>query len=102
MTSQSSRPARFAVGDKVRVDDRAAIGHCRTPSFIRGRTGTVAFIHGAFRDPERLAYHRPGLPALVLYKVRFQQTDIWPDYAGSKNDQLEVDVYDNWLTPADS
>ena len=101
MTAQSSAPPRFKVGDRVRVDARAAIGHCRTPSFIRGRTGVVAFVHGAFRDPERLAYHRPGLPALVLYKVRFKQAEIWPDYAGSKSDQLEVDVYDNWLAPGD-
>ncbi len=101
MTLAVSTQPRFKVGDKVRVDDRATIGHCRTPSFIRGRTGTVAFIHGTFRDPERLAYHRPGLPALVLYKVRFRQDAIWPDYAGPNNDQLEVDVYDNWLMPAD-
>ena len=94
-------PAKFQPGDTVRVDDREAIGHCRTPWFLRGQTGQIVAVHGAFRDPERLAYHRPGLPALVLYKVRFRQGDLWSDYQGQSNDQLEADVYENWLTPAD-
>ncbi len=100
MSSETSAAPRFKVGDKVRVNDREAIGHCRTPTFVRGRTGIVAEIHGAYRDPERLAYHRPGLPALVLYKVRFMQSDLWPDYAGPAGDRLDVDIYDNWLQPA--
>ena len=101
MTKETAAAPRFNVGDRVVVDDRAALGHCRTPSFVRGHAGHIAAIQGAFRDPERLAYHRPGLPALVLYKVRFRQSDLWPDYTGPEGDQLELDVYDNWLRPAD-
>jgi nitrile hydratase len=63
----------------------------------------VAAVHGVFRDPERLAYHKPGLPALVLYKVRFRQADLWTDYSGSAKDQLEADIYEPWLlAPADA
>ncbi len=101
MIEQGPTP-RFAVGDRVRVDDRPSLGHCRTPMFLRGQTGTVVLVHGAFRDPERLAYHRPGLPALVLYKVRFNQADLWPGYTGPARDQLEVDIYENWLTAAET
>lgn len=101
MSVESSAPPRFEVGDTVRVDDRASLGHCRTPAFIRGQTGVVSAVQGAFRDPERLAYHRPGLPALVVYKVRFQQRDVWPGYAGSAIDQIEVDIQDNWLSPSE-
>ncbi len=101
MEQETAAPPRFKVGDRVRIDNRAVLGHCRTPSFVRGHTGTITEIHGAYRDPERLAYHRPGLPALVLYKVRFRQTDLWPDYSGSPGDRLELDVYDSWLTTAD-
>ena len=100
MTSESSRPPKFAPGDSVRVDDRASLGHCRAPRFIRGQTGSVVHVHGAYRDPELLAYHRPGLPAEVLYKIRFSQRDLWTGYTGSPKDQLEVDVYENWLLPA--
>ncbi len=101
MSGDSAAPPRFKVGDTVRVDDRASLGHCRTPAFIRGRTGVVSKVQGVFRDPERLAYHRPGLPALTVYKVRFQQSDVWPGYEGQAIDQLEVDIQDNWLSAAD-
>jgi nitrile hydratase len=88
---------RFKAGDRVRVDDRTAVGHCRTPWYLRGLTGTVALVHGRFRDPERLAYHKPGWPPLVLYKVRFAQSDIWSAYSGPATDQLEADIYEQWL-----
>ena len=59
----------------------------------------VAAIQGTFRNPEMLAYHKPGLPALTLYKVRFKQTELWERYAGPACDQLEVDIYEHWLEP---
>jgi nitrile hydratase subunit beta len=90
----------FKPGDAVRVDARASLGHCRTPWYLRGKTGVVAELQGQFRDPERLAYHRSGLPAQVLYKVRFAQTQLWPGYRGPATDQLEADIYEAWLMPA--
>ncbi len=94
------RPPRFVVGDAVKIGDCNAVGHCRTPWYVRGKPGVVVEIHGAFRDPERLAYHRPGLPALVLYKVRVRQKDLWPKYKGPASDHLDVDIYEPWLLPA--
>ncbi len=90
---------RFKAGDKVHVDDREPHGHCRAPWYLRGQAGVVAEVLGVFRDPERLAYHRPGLPALPLYKVRFKQSSLWPDYKGPPRDQLEADISENWLRP---
>lgn len=101
MRREAGAPPRFNVGDRVRVDDRASLGHCRTPQFIRGQTGVVTEILGAFRNPEQLAYYRPGLPALVLYTVRFRQKDLWPGYSGPERDQLDIDIYGPWLQPAD-
>ncbi len=100
MSAATSLPPRFKAGDRVDVDDRDAVGHCRTPHYLRGQTGVVAEVHGAFRDPERLAYHKPGLPAQVLYKVRFRQAELWPSYDGPPDDQLEADIYEPWLKPA--
>ncbi|HJZ33633.1 MAG TPA: SH3-like domain-containing protein [Hyphomicrobiaceae bacterium] len=94
-----SRPPRFKPGDRVWVPARAALGHCRTPWYVRGKPGVVAAVHGSFRDPERLAYHRPGLPAQVLYKVRFRQLDVWPSYLAGQADHIEVDIYEPWLEP---
>ena len=92
-----ARANRFAPGDAVRVADRTVLGHCRTPWYLRGKRGVVAAIHGTFRNPEGLAYHKPGLPALALYKVRFRQRDLWDRYAGPSGDELEVDIYEHWL-----
>ncbi len=97
----ATRPARFKPGDHVRIDARPAVGHCRTPWYLRGRTGVVAEILGVFKDPARLAYHRPGYPANVLYKVRVAQIDLWPDYRGPASDTLEADLYESWLAPSD-
>ena len=89
----------FAVGDRVRVSRRPVVGHCRTPWYLRGKTGVVAVILGRFRNPEGLAYHKPGLPTQVLYKVRFKQSDLWGRYSGAAVDQLEADIFEHWLEP---
>ena len=90
---------RFAPGQAVRVADRPALGHCRTPWYLRGKSGTIAAVQGAYRNPELLAYHRPGLPRRVLYKVLFKQADVWGRYAGPAGDHLEADIYEHWLEP---
>ena len=92
---------RFAPGDRVRVDDRDHDGHCRTPLYLRGKIGRVDAIAGRFRNPEELAYYRPGTPPLPLYIVRFRQADVWPDYAGPPGDTLAADIYEHWLEPAE-
>lgn len=61
----------------------------------------IVSIQGSFRDPEKLAYHKPGLPGRVLYKVRFRQTDLWNGYRGRPQDQLEADIYEHWLARAE-
>ena len=97
MSAPTVHSTRFSVGDRVKVASRPALGHCRTPWYLRGRSGIVASIQGAYHDPERLAYHKPGLPLQTLYKIRFLQTDLWPVYPGPTDDHLEADIYDDWL-----
>lgn len=97
MTPKFALPARYAVGDHVRVDERDAIGHCRTPRYLRGKSGTVIAVVGPMRDPASLAYHKPGLPPLTLYRVRFHQASLWQGYRGPSGDTLEADLYEHWL-----
>jgi len=92
--------ARFTVGDAVRVSARGCEGHCRTPRYIRGKRGTVERICGAFRKPEDLAYGRVSSEPLPLYRVRFQQRDVWKEYRGDAADTLDVELYEHWLEPA--
>jgi nitrile hydratase subunit beta len=92
--------ARFAQGDQVSVLPGAPPGHIRTPYYVRGLIGVVERVCGPFANPEELAYGRDGLPEEPLYRVRFRQTDLWPDYAGPHADCVEVEIYAHWLEPA--
>lgn len=92
--------ARFQPGDRVRVLKAAPLGHVRTPWYIRGHTGVIERLCGAFPNPEELAYARSGKPRQPLYRVRFVQNEIWPDYAGPARDVIEIEIYQHWLEPA--
>ncbi len=87
----------FKTGDNVRVRRAFPPGHVRTPFYIRGHPGVIESIAGQFADPEELAYGREGLPKKTLYRVRFHQTELWPDYEGSADDTTVVDVFEHWL-----
>lgn len=99
-TDRPSAPARFAPGDRVAVRKAWLPGHVRTPAYIRGHVGVVERLCGPYPNPEELAYRRLGLPAQPLYRVRFRQIDVWPDYAGNLADTLEIELYQHWLEPA--
>jgi nitrile hydratase len=92
--------ARFKPGERVRVMKAYPLGHVRTPFYIRGHTGTIERQCGAFPNPEELAQMRDGLPPQPLYRVRFLQKDVWPDYRGSPKDVVEVEIFQHWLEPA--
>ena len=55
---------------------------------------------GYFKNPEELAYGRYQCEKRALYRVRFLQTDIWPDYTGPRQDTLDVEIYEHWLMKA--
>ncbi|HEX9396076.1 MAG TPA: SH3-like domain-containing protein [Burkholderiales bacterium] len=93
-------PARFKAGDRVKVLKAFPIGHIRTPFYIRGQVGEVERLCGAFPNPEELAQMRDGLPAQPLYRVRFLQREVWPDYQGSPRDVVEIEIFQHWLEAA--
>jgi nitrile hydratase beta subunit-like protein len=93
----TSLQVKFQVGDRVRVRRMFPLGHVRTPWYIRGCSGVVERICGAYPNPEELAYHRSGLPAQPLYRVRFCQRDVWPDYRGNASDTVDLEIYQHWL-----
>ena len=99
-TKYPAVPARFAPGERVRVRKAAPLGHIRTPFYIRGHVGSIERLCGSFPNPEELAQMRDGLPAQPLYRVRFLQKEVWPDYAGPPQDLLEVEIFQHWLEKA--
>jgi nitrile hydratase len=90
---------RYNVGDAVKVKVTFPPGHRRTPRYIRGKQGVIERICGAYPNPEELAYGFDGLPLKVLYRVRFPQQHVWPNYAGPANDLIEMELYEHWLDP---
>ena len=92
-------PQRFGPGERVRVRSEERPGHIRTPSYVRGRMGRVESVLGEFRNPETLAYGESGLPERPLYKVSFRQVDLWEEYPGPADDELRMDIYEQWLEP---
>ena len=91
---------RFDVGDRVVVKRSWPPGHRRTPGYIRGKTGVIERICGAFPNPEELAYGFDGEPKKVLYRVRFLQKEVWPAYRGPAHDVIEMEIFEHWLEPA--
>lgn len=90
----------FRAGDPVAVRAAFPIGHVRTPFYIRGKRGRVERLCGVFGNPEELAYARAGLPKQPLYRVRFLQREVWPDYRGHPEDSVDIEIYQHWLEPA--
>lgn len=96
-TDHPSAPVRFAVGERVRVRKTNPLGHIRTPFYIRGHAGVIERLCGNFPVPEELAQMRSGLPAQPLYRVRFLQREVWPDYQGCNDDLVEIEIFQHWL-----
>ena len=97
--SETSRPPLFESGDLVKVRYAHPPGHVRTPAYVKGRQGVVERLCGTYPNPEERAYGRSGLPAQPLYRVRFRQTELWPNYRGSISDTVDVEIFHHWLEP---
>jgi len=94
--------AKFRPGERVKVMKAYPLGHIRTPYYIRGCSGVIERVCGAFPNPEELAQMRSGLPAQPLYRVRFAQAEVWPDYRGGRSDTVDVEIFQHWLDKAEA
>ena len=92
--------AVFNPGDAVQVRSGSPPGHIRTPFYVRGCKGVIERIAGEYRNPEELAFGRFDTPVVPLYRVRFQQNEVWADYNGNPKDTLEVEIFEFWLEPS--
>jgi nitrile hydratase len=83
-------PARFTVGDTVRVRRMAPRGHTRCPRYVRGLEGKVERVTGGFARPD------PGdHPVEQTYTVAFDLHDIWGDDA--EPGRLYLDLWEGYL-----
>ena len=95
-----AQTTRYRFGDWVRVWVDSPTHHFRTPTYIQGKKGRIEALCGVFSNPESLAHGGSGLPQMPLYRVEFPQTEVWADYHGPAADTVLVDIYENWLDPA--
>src|SRR5258708_12611171 len=71
-------PARFRVGDRVRVKDLPNMFYSRTQIYARGVSGPIAARTYQDLIPEDEAFNRDGRPQ-QYYLVRFRQKDPYED-----------------------
>jgi len=95
------RTPKFTVGQRVRVRAAFPPGHIRTPYYTRGRVGTIESLAGIHPNPEHRAYSRHDQPPVPVYRVRFRQPELWPDYTGNPQDTTIVDIFEHWLEAND-
>jgi nitrile hydratase subunit beta len=93
----------FAPGDAVRVLVRTPIGHYRVPIYVRGKKGLIeAVIKPTAVNNEEEGYGRNAGSRLHYYRVAIPMTEIWPNYLGSPNDDLRIEVFETWLERIDT
>lgn len=90
-------PARFAVGEQVRMRPGAVDHHTRLPGYARGKIGCVDQVRGVhvFADA-----HAQGLGEQPqwLYTVVFNTRELWGNDA-ARNQSVSVDAWEPYLEP---
>jgi nitrile hydratase subunit beta len=90
------RSARFAPGDAVRVRVADPPGHTRVPRYIRGRSGVVERMQGAWPLPEHRAHGVDPPDRSPVYTVCFASRDLFgPD--GDDGVTVSVDLWEPYL-----
>ena len=88
----------FKAGDPVKIAMRFPIGHFRVPNYIRGKHGRVeAVIEPPAVNNEDEGFGRNAGVKRHYYRIAIPLTELWPNYAGSPNDGLRIEVFETWL-----
>jgi nitrile hydratase subunit beta len=90
--AQGEEPV-FKTGDAVRISVRLPIGHFRVPTYIRGKRGWIeSVIEPPAINNEEEGYGRNAGNKLHDYRVAISLKELWPQYRGSDNDSLRIEV----------
>jgi nitrile hydratase subunit beta len=92
-------PARFRIGDRIRVKNIHPTTHTRLPRYVRGHLGMIESLHGCHVFPDSNA-HGVGENPQWLYTVRFNARDLWgPD--ADPNLSVSVDAWEPYVEPTE-
>jgi nitrile hydratase len=99
---EQSADQLYEIGEYVQIKEENILTkwcrpHIRTPGYIFGMIGFIESYAGLFPDPEQKGWGVSEATNQHVYRVRFFQKDIWPDYHGNEGDTVDVEVFQNWL-----
>ena len=91
-------PARFAVGQVVRMHIGKVAHHTRLPGYVQGKCGTIEHVHGAhvFADANAQGI---GEQPQWLYTVVFEEAELWGAASPRQNLSVSVDAWESYLEP---
>lgn len=93
-------PAKFKVGDRVRIRNLPDIFYTRCQVYTRGALGTVVAVVYESPAAEDEAWDNTD-KSEWFYSVKFQQKELWPDYHDTyANDTVETEFSERWLEKA--
>jgi len=96
-------PARFSVGQTVRMLNLHPRGHTRLPRYARGRSGRIVAVRGVhvFADSHALPPGEPGAGENPqwLYTVSFSGRELWGPEADASL-EVSVDAWERYLEAA--
>jgi len=89
-------PARFTVGQAVRMHIGKADHHTRLPGYVQGKRGTIEHVHGAhvFADANAQGL---GEQPQWLYTVVFEEAELCGNAAPRQNLSVSVDAWESYL-----
>lgn len=94
-----SVPARFAVGQTVRMRRDRVDHHTRLPGYAHGKRGTIERLHGAhvFADANAQGL---GEQPQWLYTIVFDEAELWNADGPRQNLSVSVDAWECYLEDA--
>jgi nitrile hydratase len=94
----TTTPARFALGERVRTRAGEVPHHTRLPAYARGKAGIVERVHGAhvFADANARG---DGENPQWLYTVVFDARELWGESAATGL-RVSIDAWEPYLEPA--
>jgi nitrile hydratase subunit beta len=90
-------PARYKIGDHVRMKTINPPTHTRLPRYVRGRAGTIELLHGCHVFPDTNSLGQGENPQW-LYTVKFAGTELWGADA-DPTASVSVDAWESYLEP---
>ncbi len=87
-------PAKFSVGDKVRMKNYHPHTHTRLARYVRDKTGVVNIHHGVFHFNDAAA--RGLVEHQNCYSVKFTMKELWGE-GYSASDYVYIDMFDDYM-----